>query len=302
MSFRKAAPSRLILSEDERDLGFAYLITAGNEAVLNVADYLAELAVGRSRQGHPSIPGDLSRDPQKFPAAALKARSSGANASSPSSSDPARKVARWCKPIPVASQARTGCTTPYFKALASFCACAISTRCLETAVLLSKDTAALPMGGNVMVTLSGGEAALIADLGSESRIEIPQARGRDPCARSGPPSRRIPASAIPWTRGDWACNETASSIVLHALLDDPDINLIGFSIDAPGRGGGDVPLRLHHGAGLRRCEDQQADGVPQQHRRARASMPMCATSSIAAISPIYRGCGRRSRPSAMWRS
>jgi acyl-CoA synthetase (NDP forming) len=34
----------LILSEDERDLGFAYLVTAGNEAVLNVADYLSEMA------------------------------------------------------------------------------------------------------------------------------------------------------------------------------------------------------------------------------------------------------------------
>ena len=34
----------LILSEDERDLGFAYLVTAGNEAVATVADYLSALA------------------------------------------------------------------------------------------------------------------------------------------------------------------------------------------------------------------------------------------------------------------
>ena len=35
-------------------------------------------------------------------------------------------------------------------------------------------------------------------------------------------------------------NEERFKIVLHALLDDPDIDLIGFSVDAPGRGGGDV--------------------------------------------------------------
>jgi acetate---CoA ligase (ADP-forming) len=34
----------LILSEDERDLGFAYLVTAGNEAVATVADYLSTMA------------------------------------------------------------------------------------------------------------------------------------------------------------------------------------------------------------------------------------------------------------------
>ena len=66
----------LILSEDERDLGFAYLITAGNEAVLNIADYLAELAVD-DRVEVILLFSETIRDPQKFQAAALKARERG---------------------------------------------------------------------------------------------------------------------------------------------------------------------------------------------------------------------------------
>src|SRR5215831_2014722 len=66
----------LILSEDERDLGFAYLITAGNEAVLNIPDYLAELAVD-DRVEVILLFSETICDPQKFQAAALKARERG---------------------------------------------------------------------------------------------------------------------------------------------------------------------------------------------------------------------------------
>jgi Succinyl-CoA ligase like flavodoxin domain len=75
-SFRGVARSRLILSEDERDPGFAYFITAGNEDVLNVADYLAKLAVD-DRVKIILLFLETVRDPQKFQAPALKAVEQG---------------------------------------------------------------------------------------------------------------------------------------------------------------------------------------------------------------------------------
>jgi len=111
---------------------------------------------------------------------------------------------------------------------------------LETAVLLSKDSAVLPAGDNVMVTLSGGEAALIADLGGELGLRFPKLSPETLAALrpAYPPYSSIGNPVDAWGLGFAA---DRFRIVLNALLADPAINLIGFSVDAPGRGGGDVP-------------------------------------------------------------
>src|SRR5215475_5103698 len=227
----------LILSEDERDLGFAYLITAGNEAVLNIADYLAELAVD-DRVEVILLFSETIRDPQKFQAAALKARERGKRiiALKLGSSSEGRALV----------QAHTGSLAgedrlydAYFKAL-NILRVRDLDEMLETAVLLSKDTAALPTGGNVMVTLSGGEAALIADLGTDLGLKFPKLAPETLAALrpAFPPYSNIGNPLDAWGLGFAA---DRFRIVLHALLADPNINLIGFSVDAPGRGGGDVP-------------------------------------------------------------
>jgi len=227
----------LILSEDERDLGFAYLITAGNEAVLNVADYLAELAVD-DRVKVILLFLETIRDPLKFQAAALKAAEQGKRiiALKLGSSSEGRALV----------QAHTGSLAgedrlydAYFKAL-NIVRVRDLDEMLETAVLLSKDTAALPAGGNVMVTLSGGEAALIADLGSDLGLKFPKLAPETLAALrpAFPPYSSIGNPLDAWGLGFAA---DRFRVVLHALLADPNINLIGFSLDAPGRGGGDVP-------------------------------------------------------------
>jgi acetyltransferase len=227
----------LILSEDERDLGFAYLITAGNEAVLNVADYLAELAVD-DRVEVILLFSETIRDPQKFQAAALKAGERGKRiiALKLGSSSEGRALV----------QAHTGSLAgddrlydAYFKAL-NILRVRDLDEMLETAVLLSKDTAALPTGGNVMVTLSGGEAALIADLGTDLGLKFPKLAPETVAALRP----AFPAySSIGNPLDAWGLGFAADRfrVVLHALLADPNVNLIGFSVDAPGRGGGDVP-------------------------------------------------------------
>jgi len=227
----------LILSEDERDLGFAYLVTAGNEAVLNVADYLAEMATD-DRVRVILLFLETIRDPAKFQAAALEAARRGKRivALKLGSSSEGRALV----------QAHTGSLAgedrlydAYFKALGIVRVRDLD-EMLETAALLAKDSSALPAGGNVMVTLSGGEAALIADLGSAVGLKFPALAPETLAALrpAYPPYSSIGNPVDAWGLGFAA---DRFRIVLDALLADPAINLIGFSIDAPGRGGGDVP-------------------------------------------------------------
>src|SRR5690606_660497 len=66
----------LILSEDERDLGFAYLVTSGNEAVTNVADYLSYMAKD-DRVSTILLFLESIRDPARFGEAAREAERRG---------------------------------------------------------------------------------------------------------------------------------------------------------------------------------------------------------------------------------
>jgi acetyltransferase len=227
----------LILSEDERDLGFAYLVTAGNEAVLNVADYLAEM-VEDDRVKIILLFLETIRNPQTFQAAAFEAARRGKRiiALKLGSSSEGRALV----------QAHTGSLAGedrlydvYFKALNILRVHDLD-EMLETAVLLCKGPAPLPAGSNVMVTLSGGEAALIADLGHDLGLKFPRLAPETLAALrpAFPPYSSIGNPLDAWGLGFAADRFRA---VLHALLADPAINLIGFSVDAPGRGGGDVP-------------------------------------------------------------
>jgi acyl-CoA synthetase (NDP forming) len=66
----------LILSEDERKLGFSYLITTGNEAVVTVADYLNHVA-SDDRVGVILLFLETVRDPALFAQAARTALAGG---------------------------------------------------------------------------------------------------------------------------------------------------------------------------------------------------------------------------------
>ncbi|MGZ3284008.1 MAG: acetate--CoA ligase family protein [Xanthobacteraceae bacterium] len=226
----------LILSEDERDLGFAYLVTAGNEAVATVADYLAAM-VQDDRVKVILLFLETLRDPQAFAAAAVEARRRGKRivALKLGASAEARALV----------QAHTGALAgedrlydAFLKALGIIRVRDLD-EMLETAALLSMHSDPLPRGHAAMVTLSGGEAALIADIGSEYGLKFPTLAA-ETLARlrpAFPPYSTINNPVDAWGLG---FNEERFKIVLHALLDDPDIDLIGFSVDAPGRGGGDV--------------------------------------------------------------
>jgi acyl-CoA synthetase (NDP forming) len=227
----------LILSEDERDLGFAYLVTAGNEAVVNVADYMAEM-VRDDRVNVILLFLETIRNPKAFREAAMEAARRGKRIV-------ALKLGTSAEGRALV-QAHTGSLAgedrlydAFFKALGIIRVRDLD-EMLETAVILSKNPTALPSGKNVVVTLSGGEAALIADLGSDLGLKFPKLSA-ETLARlrpAFPPYSGINNPVDAWGLG---FNAERFGIVLHALLADPEINMISFSVDAPGRGGGDVP-------------------------------------------------------------
>ncbi len=226
----------LILSEDERKLGFAYLITAGNEAVVTVADYLNHV-VRDDRVGVVLLFLETVRDPALFAEAAAEAQLRGKPiiALKLGSSEVGRTLV----------QAHTGSLAGEDRLYDAFFAALGIIRVrdldemLETAVLLAASPAPPPTPHFVPVSLSGGESALLADLGAELGIpfaplaDVTLARLRP----AFPPYSKIGNPLDAWGLG---FNQERFRIVLHALLADPDIGTIAFAVDAPGQGGCDV--------------------------------------------------------------
>jgi acyl-CoA synthetase (NDP forming) len=227
----------LILSEDERKLGFSYLVTTGNEAVLTVADYLDHI-VRDDRVGVVLLFLETIRDPALFAKAAQEARRRGKRivALKLGSSEGGRALV----------QAHTGSLAGEDRLYDAFFQAQGIIRVrdldemLETAVVLAASPAAPPTPSLVPVTLSGGEAALLADLGAELGIDFPKL-SPETLARlrpAFPPYSSIGNPVDAWGLG---FNAERFKIVLDALLADPSIGTIGLSVDAPGQGGGDVP-------------------------------------------------------------
>ncbi|HEY6430610.1 MAG TPA: acetate--CoA ligase family protein, partial [Acetobacteraceae bacterium] len=227
----------LVLSEDERKLGFSYLVTTGNEAMVTVADYLQHIATD-DRVGVVLLFLETVRDPALFAQAAQTALASGKRivALKLGRSEIGRTLV----------QAHTGSLAgehrlyqAYFRALGIISVSDLD-EMLEVATLLAANRAPPPTRHFVPVTLSGGEAALMADLGSELGIAYANL-SPDTLARLRPAFPPYSSIGNPLDAWGLGFNPERFRIVLQALLDDASIGTIGFSIDAPGQGGGDVP-------------------------------------------------------------
>ena len=227
----------LILSEDERKLGFAYLVTTGNEAVVTVADYLQHVA-SDDRVGVILLFLETVRDPALFARAARTALASGKRivALKLGRSETGRALV----------QAHTGSLAgedrlydAYFRALGILAVRDLD-EMLETAVLLAANRTPPKTRHFVPVTLSGGEAALMADIGADLGIDYARLAS-ETLARLRPAFPPYSSIGNPLDAWGLGFNPERFRIVLQALLDDPQIGTLGFSIDAPGKGGGDVP-------------------------------------------------------------
>lgn len=227
----------LILSEDERDLGFAYVVTTGNEAVVGVADYLREMAQD-DRVRVILLFLETIRDPATFAQAAREAARHGKRivALKLGTTEQGRALVR----------AHTGALAgeddlydAFFKAHGILRVRDLD-EMLETAALLCSHAEAPPAGKTVMVTLSGGEAALLADLGGELGLHFEQL-SQPTLDRLRPAFAAYSSIGNPVDAWGLGFSEANFRIVLDALLADEEIAVLAFLVDAPGRGGGDVP-------------------------------------------------------------
>ena len=227
----------LAFAEDERRIGFAYLVTTGNEAVLGVADYLGHFARD-ARVGVILLYLETIRNPTTFAAAACEAIRHGKRivALKLGSSEDGRALV----------QAHTGSLAgedrlydAFFKKLGIHRVRDLD-EMLETAVMLAAYPTPPPAADFVAVTLSGGEAALIADVGHELGIGFaPLSAATIARLRPAfPPYATIRNPLDAWGLG---FTPERFKAVLEALCADPATGTIAFSVDAPGAGGGDVP-------------------------------------------------------------
>lgn len=230
----------LILSEDERRLGLAYVITAGNEAVVGVAEYLEAIATD-PRVSVVLLFLETIRNPARFAQAARVAAAAGKRivAIKLGSSEGGR----------AAVQAHTGSLAgddklydAYFAALGIIRVRELD-EMLEAATLLCANSAPPPTMDTVVVTLSGGEAALFADLAASMGLPFPSLAPETLAALrpAFPPYSRIGNPLDGWGLG---FNAERFRLQMEALAADPSIGIIGVSVDAPGQGGGDVPYAV----------------------------------------------------------
>jgi acetate---CoA ligase (ADP-forming) len=226
----------IALADDERKIGFSYLITAGNEAVVTVAEYLRHCAQD-DRVGAILVYLETIRRVEAF-------------------ADAAREAQKRGKPVIVLKlgaseggramvQAHTGSLAgddrlydALFRKLDIVRVRDID-EMLETAIMLSVQPK--PRKGNlVAVTLSGGEAALIADTASSLDVTLQKLAPAtlERLRPAFPPYSKIGNPVDAWGLG---FNAERFGLIVDALIADPNVGTIAFSVDAPGAGGADVP-------------------------------------------------------------
>jgi acetate---CoA ligase (ADP-forming) len=228
----------IALSQDERALGIAYVISAGNEAVVTVADYIAEVVTDDAVRVV-LVFLEAIRDPARFIEAAARARERGKPII-------ALKVGR-SEGGRAAVAAHTGALSGEDAVYDAFFERygIVRVRDLDEmieAATLFASYPSPPASRNVaVITLSGGEAALSADLGVELGLRFPELspatleRMRPAFPPFGAPRNPVDAWGLGWDRDRFRR-------ILEALVDDPGLPTIAFGVDATSVGGGDAPM------------------------------------------------------------
>ncbi|MBT5413925.1 MAG: CoA-binding protein, partial [Rhodospirillaceae bacterium] len=222
-------------SQDERKLGLGYTITAGNEAALTVADYIDFLARDERIKVIMLFLESIRR-PAAFAAAVRKARASGQAVVALKvgvSESGARAV-----------QAHTGALAGEDAVYDAFLRAHGVVRVhgldemQETAALLSAYAERPGNSDTVPVTLSGGQAALFADLAARAGVsgrELSQATVAK--LRQVLPAYANPRNPLDAFGAGW--NPEIFDTIIDILTDDPEVGIVAFSMDAPGSGGAD---------------------------------------------------------------
>jgi len=225
----------LMLCQDERKLGLAHVITCGNEAVLGASEYL-DYVVRDGNVRTVLLFLETIRNPELFESAALEAHRRGKRilALKSGSSDAGRALVA----------AHTGSLAGEDRFYEAFLRSCHVTRVhnpdelIESALLLTAHPHGTKGRCFVAVTLSGGEASLIADNAPALGLPLPPlAEGTKKALMPAFPPFGKPSNPL----DAWGLGFTAERfrIVLDALTADESVGAIGFSIVANTEGGPD---------------------------------------------------------------
>lgn len=230
----------LVLAQDERRLGLAYLVTAGNEAVLTAADYL-EHVVRDERVRTVLLFLESIRDPTGFAAAARRAAELG----------------KWILVIKSGASPRArALVAAHTDSLAGDDAVydaffrkhgVTRMRDLDEMVEMATLVTSYPKAPHartfVPITLSGGEAALIADVSMQVGLTLESLSEStvEKLMPAFPPFARPNNPLDGWGLG---FSSTRFGEMLDALCADASIGAIGLAVDAPASGGADTVYAL----------------------------------------------------------
>jgi acyl-CoA synthetase (NDP forming) len=219
----------IVLCQDERKLGLAYLVSSGNEAVLTAADYLGFFA-DEDRVRVVLMFLETIREPQKFADAAVRARGNGKHVV-------VLKVGRSAlgsRAVAAHTGAIAGEAALYdaFFARHGILAAKDMDEMLELAALLDAYPEPPATPHVVPVTLSGGEAALLADLAGERGLSLPEL-ALETVAKLQPhfPSYQRPRNPLDAYGLGWDSARVEGMFM--ALAEDPAIGTIAVAFDAP---------------------------------------------------------------------
>ncbi|HLI11426.1 MAG TPA: acetate--CoA ligase family protein [Alphaproteobacteria bacterium] len=230
----------IAISQDDREIGFSYIITAGNEAVCTAADYLqAVIRDDRVRVVMMFI--ETIRNPRLFAEAALEAAARGKRIV-------VLKVGR-SEGGRAAVAAHTGALSgedrvydAFFRRYGIVRAGDID-EMIETAILLKRYPDPPAPRKAIAITVSGGEAALIADIGAGAGLRLAELSPATIAAMKPafPPFARPRNPVDAWGLG-W--DPERFQQIFDALIEEPDAGAIALAVDAPGGGGADAHVAL----------------------------------------------------------
>ena len=232
----QSGSASMVISESLRGMGTAYVITCGNEAVANVADYL-DYVVRDDRVSMVLLFLETIRNPDKFAAAAIEAARRGTRIL-------AIKIGR-SKIGQAGVSAHTGSVAgddavyeAFFRKYGIVRADDLD-ELIEMAVLFG-DSPQPPRTPHVVpITLSGGEAALAADLGTAMGVSLPPlaphvlARVREALPPFSSPRNPLDAFGLGF-------NAERFAQLVNGLLLDQATGVIAPIVDAPASGGIDA--------------------------------------------------------------
>ena len=217
----------IAISQDPRGLGLAYLVSTGNEANVNAADYLDHFA-GHERVDVILVYLETLRDPARFARAAERARAAGKRIA-------AVKVGR-SESAQRTVAAHTGGVAGEDAVYDAFFRRHGILRVedldglVEAGLLLAALPHPPPCDGVAVITVSGGEAALAADLFAEKGIDLPELGAhsvralKDALSPFAAPGNPVDAYGLGWDRERFGR-------VLRAVLADEAIGTVMLCMD-----------------------------------------------------------------------